>query len=134
MNEINLKPSGKPTFAGEGEIQYLTDSSHSHEGGHSVAVAGFSLLALPDGHTTARKRSHAIRAALTAAGESALSPIMTVWAVIGALTHAGASNLILDGKPVGGRDVDVVLASLRLDVVDYTDGIRVQVSHIGGSG
>jgi hypothetical protein len=120
---------GDPRHIGDITIQYVGSSAHSHEGGHRITVVGRELLALPDGQSTARKRSHALSEALHAASEG-IPDLLAL--SVGALVLAGARNIEVDGVSLfanGPRRV----ASLRLDVNEIGDAIEVSVAHLGNS-
>ncbi|HLF43226.1 MAG TPA: hypothetical protein VJA46_06840 [Acidimicrobiia bacterium] len=125
-----MKPLKEARVIGDVSIQYLADSSHSHEGGHRITVTGRNLLVLPDGRTTARNRSHVITAVLSAAQGHGADPIQTL---VGALVLEGATNLELDGVPVFASERRLV-ASMRLDIVESESGVDVEVGIIGGAG
>lgn len=128
-----MKPLGEPRRIAGAEIQYLEGlSDHGHEGGHRVAIAGRELLVLPDGHTTARKRSQAISTALQKAEEEVVSLETALIMVIGSLVKAGAYAMTLDGEPIGVPTMEDVVASFRVDVVSGEDGAQVRVVSMGG--
>lgn len=123
----DLTPIGEPRVIGDAVIQYVGRSSHSHEGGHRITVAGFTVLALPDGHSTARRRSHAASEALHAITHGTPDPLS---AVVGALVLAGARNIEIDGEPLLETKTRTI-TSLRLDVNAIGDAIEVSVAHLG---
>jgi hypothetical protein len=120
-----MVPIGDPRLYGPVEVQYVGDRSHGHEGGHRIAVAGREILALPDGRTTARDRSHAITRVLHADQPDALDRLE---AVLGSLVLAGATNILVDGQPLIGDDTPAV--SLRLDI--FGNG-TLNVTSLGGA-
>lgn len=119
----DLQPKGDPTAVGAAEVQYLTDSSHSHEGGHRITVDSREVLVLPDGRTTGRNRRAVITRVL--AGEP--NPVETL---VGGLVLAGATNITIDGNPILTAD-PTVIASLRLDVHRVGETIDVTVTTLG---
>ena len=121
---MSLVPVGDPRVVGDAEIQYVGDKSHSHEGGHRIAVAGRSVLVLPDGRTTARNRSHVITRVLHAFAGSGLDPTE---ALIGALVVEGATSIEVDGQRILA-DGSSPIVSLRLDVLDN----EIRVTSLGG--
>ena len=124
---MSLTPFGDPRVIGDAEIQYVTDKSHSHEGGHRIAVAGRNLLVLPDGRTTARNRSHVITRVLHGFTGSALDPTE---ALIGALILEGATNIEVDGEKILPSDGETIV-SLRFEILDNNE---IRVTSLGGSG
>lgn len=123
----DLKPVGDPRVIAGIEVQYVSSSTHSHEGGHRLTVNGRTVLALPDGHTTARQRSHAISEALQ---ETDGHEPAGFYAVVGALVVSGARNIEIDGRPLLTDNARTV-ASLRLDVTQIGDAIDIAVAHLG---
>lgn len=71
-------------------------AAHSHEAAHDVAVHGQVLRVLPDGRTTARKRSDIISEVLTGHADNG-SAREILDSLVGALVIAGATALELDG-------------------------------------
>jgi len=122
-----MTPIGEPRKVGSADVQYVGSSHHAHEGGHEVDVNGQTLLVLPDGRTTARRRSHVITQALDAECED---PQHLLYRVVGALLVAGATNLHVDGEPLI-PDTTTPIVSLRLDLTRTGDEIDVHLSHLG---
>jgi hypothetical protein len=71
---------------------------HSHEVAHELVLGGRTLRVLPDGRTTARKRSYNISDALTAHGQLPETDLLAL--LVGWLVIDGATNLELDGLPL----------------------------------
>ncbi len=71
-------------------------SAHSHESAHEVTLAGRTLRVLPDGHTSAKKRSYTITEVATAT--VMLSEEQILCQLVGALVMSGATALELDGQ------------------------------------
>lgn len=130
---MSYKPQGDPRTAGPGEIQYLGDSSHQHEGGHRIAIAGREVLVLPDGRSTARNRSHVITRVLHEAAAGGTDSETVISTLVGALVLSGATNITVDGAPVL-PSTEEVIAALRLEIIDGEAGPTVRVSSIGGEG
>ena len=120
--------AGRATRIGDAILTYQPDRSHRHEGAHRIVVAGRTILVRPDGRTTGRKRSDAIRHALDAASKPETASRITVEAVVGALILAGASNIEVDDAPLLDS-APTAIAVLRLEVT--SDG-TISVASIGG--
>ena len=125
---MNFKDLGDSRSIGIGQVQYVADSSHAHEGGHRVAVADRELLVLPDGRTTARNRSHVITRVLHAVEGTEVNPVESL---VGALIMAGATRIMVDDRDVLDFG-DTTVASLRLDLTTTPDGqFRFEAVHLG---
>ena len=121
---MSLVPIGDPRTVGEGVVQYVGDKSHSHEGGHRIAVAGRDILVQGDGRTTARNRSHVITRVLSGLANGDALPVE---AVVGALVLEGATSITVDGTPIlEGTAETIAVLKLQID----TDG-TITVGSIG---
>lgn len=128
---MSFVPIGDPRRIGDLiEIQYVGDKSHTHEGGHRIAIAGHEVLVLPDGHTTARNRSHVITRVLHEVEKAETVLTLAVDALVGALVREGATHITIDGEPLPSSDRGNTIAALRLDVLE--DG-SITVASLGGA-
>lgn len=126
------RPHRDPKPVGPFEVQYMTSSTHSHEGAHRIVVDGVSVLVLPDGRTTARNRSAVITRVLEAV--TVVQPTGgRVWMFVGGLMVEGVTSIELDGLsilPEGGDRI----ASIRLDVRQGDAGLEISLHDLGGTG
>lgn len=124
------RPHRDPKLVGPFEVQYMTSSTHSHEGAHRIAIAGREVLVAPDGRTTARNRSAVITRVLDTILEGE-SP--SLWAVVGGLVLQGVTEIEIDGEPLIPDGGDRI-ASIRLDVHQGDAGIEISLVDLGGTG
>lgn len=113
---MTWSPVGDPQEIGAGHRQYLS-GTHSHEGGHDVALAGLTVRVLPDGHTSPRKRSQAIAEALQtvpvlAGASDSFDPVAYL---VGVLVMEGARRIEVDGVDL--FPAPPAIGQWRLDLV-----------------
>lgn len=127
---MTWKPHRDPRTVHGFEVQYMASKDHKHEGAHRLAVAGRNVLALPDGHSTARNRNAVITGVLERISEG---QSMTLEKLVGGLMLGGVVNLTVDDQAIlpAGGEANVV--SLRLDVVQTApDSLDIRLAHLGG--
>jgi hypothetical protein len=99
----------------------MTSATHTHEGAHSVAIGDVSVLVAPDGRTTARQRSAALRSALESITTWGLGTNrIAVATLVGFMVLDGITNLTVDGRPLLDGPAEVV-TSVRLEVRHHHD-------------
>lgn len=104
--------------AGSAMVQYLRGAGGV--GGHDVYLGtGETVRMLPDSTTTARRRTGAVQAAVE-------GNVSLLAQLVGALVVSGATNVLVDGKPImpntGGRWI-----------VELADGGEVSMRYVEGA-
>lgn len=128
------RPHRAPKLVGPFAVQYMTSSTHSHEGAHRIAIAGREVLVAPDGRTTARNRSAVITRTLDTMSQLAtVGNVPSLWMFVGALVLEGVTSIEVDGEPLIPDGGDRI-ASIRLDVHQGDAGIEVSLVDLGGTG
>lgn len=128
------RPHRVPKLVGPFEVQYMTSSTHSHEGAHRIAIAGREVLVAPDGRTTARKRSAVITRLLeTMALGAPVGSVTPLRTFVGGLVLEGITSIEVDGEPLIPDGGDRI-ASIRLDVHQGDAGIEISLVDLGGTG
>lgn len=128
------RPHRVPKLVGPFQVQYMTSSTHSHEGAHRIAIAGREVLVAPDGRTTARNRSAVITRTLDKIQEADPALVsVTLAAFVGALVLEGITSIEVDGEPLIPDGGDRI-ASIRLDVNQGDAGIEISLVDLGGTG
>lgn len=112
---MSWQPAKAPADISGATVITVRNQDH-REAGHQIAYKGRNLLVLPDGHTTSKKRSWAIRDAIETAEYCVGGDDTTdrVAYLVGRLVLEGCRRIEVDGVPIVEPAADTVQWTVEL--------------------